>query len=91
MRKHVTIHPEYANMTDWTGFETSDIVYEDTNSVLTNFLVLGNYLDRDKWSGKNPKYFIEVKATQQSFDAPFYMTKAQYSRVSTRNQHPSKA
>lgn len=81
MRKHVTIHPEYANMTDWKGSEISDIIYEDTNGVLTNFLVLGNYLDRDKWSGKNPKYLIEVKATQQSLDAPFYMTKAQYSRM----------
>lgn len=88
MRKYVTVHPDYADMTDWTGPETSDIVYEDTNGVLTNFLILGNYLDRDNWSKKKPKYFIEVKTTPKSSDAPFYVSKAQYSRVSIGDYRP---
>lgn len=88
MRRYVTAHSDYADMKPWTGRETSDITYKDVGGVLTDLLILGGYLDRDTFSGKTPTYFIEVKATQLSSDAQFYMSKAQYSRVSATKLHP---
>lgn len=84
MRKYVTTHPEYADMEPWIGQETSDIVYLDHDSILTNILIDKDYLTRDVWGGKRPEYFIEVKTTTMSYDTPFYMTKAQYQRVSPK-------
>ncbi|KAK7736974.1 hypothetical protein SLS53_006729 [Cytospora paraplurivora] len=81
MRKYARVHPEYANMDPWTGRETSDITYSDENGALTKSLILGDYLDRETWSGRHPKYFIEVKTTQSSCETPFFMSKAQYQRV----------
>lgn len=70
-------------MSPWTGRETSDITYMDTQGVLTELLISTHYLDRDRWEGRTPKYFIEVKTTTSSCDAPFYMSNAQYQRVSS--------
>lgn len=83
MRRYVTVHPDYATMEPWTGRETSDITYTDTGGVLTDLLIRNHYLDRDRWAGQTPKYFIEVKTTTSSCDAPFYISNAQYQRVST--------
>lgn len=69
-------------MEPWEGRETSDITYNDSNGVLTELLIRNHYLDRDRWAGRTPKYFIEVKTTTSSCDAPFYMSNAQYQRVS---------
>lgn len=85
MRRFVSTHPKYADMAPWTGRETSDITYMDTNGILTELLINEDYLDQDTWLGKRPNYFIEVKATLQSCETPFYMSKAQYQRVSPRN------
>lgn len=82
MRHYVTAHPDYAGMTPWTGRETSDITYTDTQGVLTELLIRNHYLDGDRWTGRAPKYFIEVKTTTSFCDAPFYMSNAQYQRVS---------
>ncbi|ROW15001.1 hypothetical protein VPNG_03422 [Cytospora leucostoma] len=81
MRRYARVHPKYANMDPWTGRETSDITYSDDNGALTEALILGDYLDRETWSGRKPKYFIEVKATQSSCETPFFMSKAQYQRM----------
>lgn len=81
MRRYVTVHPDYATMDPWTGRETSDITYTDTGGVLTDVLIRNHYLKRRRWAGKTPKYFIEVKTTTSSCDAPFYMSNAQYQRV----------
>ncbi|KAG6355673.1 hypothetical protein INS49_003636 [Diaporthe citri] len=81
MRRYVTVHPDYANMSPWTGRETSDITYMDTQGVLTDLLIRNHYLDGDRWTGRTPKYFIEVKTTTSTCDAPFYMSNAQYQRI----------
>lgn len=83
MRRYVTVHSDYATMEPWEGRETSDITYTDTDGVLTELLIRKHYLDRDRWAEGTPKYFIEVKTTTSSCDAPFYMSNAQYQRVST--------
>ncbi|KAL7624644.1 hypothetical protein AAE478_006214 [Parahypoxylon ruwenzoriense] len=81
IRKYVTAHPEYADMEPWRGQETSDITYCDYDSTLTDVLIDKDYLARDVWGGKRPNYFIEVKTTTMSCDAPFFMSKAQYRRM----------
>ncbi|KAI0550058.1 hypothetical protein F4679DRAFT_544790 [Xylaria curta] len=81
MRKYVIPHPEYADMEEWRGRETSDIVYWDAQSTLTGQLIGNGFLARDSWEGKRPQYYIEVKYTTGSCDTPFYMSKAQYQRV----------
>ncbi|KAI1125093.1 hypothetical protein F5Y10DRAFT_284521 [Nemania abortiva] len=81
MRKYVIIHPEYADMDEWNGRETSDITYWDVQSKLTTELIEKGYLARDTWGGKHPNYFIEVKTTTGSCETPFYISKAQYQRI----------
>ncbi|KAI3332562.1 hypothetical protein F4824DRAFT_475026 [Ustulina deusta] len=82
MRKYVIIHPEYTDMDEWRGRETSDITYCDVQSKLTTELIEKGYLARNTWEGKHPNYFIEVKTTTGSCETPFYISKAQYQRVS---------
>ncbi len=82
MRKYVIIHPEYTDMDEWRGRETSDITYCDVQSKLTAELIEKGYLARNTWEGKHPNYFIEVKTTTGSCETPFYISKAQYQRVS---------
>lgn len=82
MRKYVTVHPEYTDMDEWRGRETSDIEYWDVQRKLTTELIEKSYLDRDTWEGKQPSYFIEVKTTTGPCETPFYISKAQYQRVS---------
>ncbi|KAI1297487.1 hypothetical protein F5Y03DRAFT_386916 [Xylaria venustula] len=68
MRKHVIIHPDYADMDEWSGWETSDITYCDVQSKLTTELIEKGYLARDTWQGKHPSYSIEVKTTTASYN-----------------------
>jgi hypothetical protein len=88
MRKYVIIHPEYADMDEWSGRETSDITYRDVQSKLTTELIEKGYLARNVWEGKQPKYLIEVKTTTGSCETPFYISKAQYQRVSFNKSLP---
>ncbi|KAI1188940.1 hypothetical protein F5B17DRAFT_450976 [Nemania serpens] len=81
MRKYVTVHPEYTDMDEWRGRETSDIEYWDVQRKLTTELIEKSYLDRDTWEGKQPSYFIEVKTTTGPCETPFYISKAQYQRI----------
>ena len=69
-------------MEEWHGRETSDITYWDVQSALTCELIEKGFLARNVWEGKRPNYFIEVKTTTSACDTPFYMSKAQYQRVS---------
>ncbi|RSL86654.1 hypothetical protein CEP52_015760 [Fusarium oligoseptatum] len=81
MRKFITVHPEYSDMSPWTGRETADIVYFDRKRALTTHLVDKGYLDRTAWLTKKPLYMIEVKATTGHSRTPFYMSKRQYQRM----------
>lgn len=82
MRKYVKLHPDYASMESWRGSETSDIRYVDSEGVLTDLFIEKGYLLVDMWADRRPDYYIEVKATTSACDTPFYMSKAQYRRVS---------
>lgn len=69
-------------MQPWSGRETSDITYSDHEGVLTDFFVDKGYLERDLWADERPQYFVEVKTTTMSCETPFFMSNAQYCRVS---------
>ncbi|KAI1327062.1 hypothetical protein F5Y16DRAFT_421235 [Xylariaceae sp. FL0255] len=91
IRKYVTVHPEYTDMEDWRGRETSDITYWDVQGALTKELIEKRYLAQNIWEGKRPNYFIEVKTTTGSCDTPFYMRKAQYQRMQGNTNWPDNA
>ncbi|KAK3941989.1 hypothetical protein QBC46DRAFT_257257 [Diplogelasinospora grovesii] len=81
IRRYVTIHPDYADMDAWSGRETADITYEDTEGDFTAMLVDRGYLDQDEWQDARPRYYIEVKTTTGPCGTPFYMSKYQYQRM----------
>jgi hypothetical protein len=66
--------------------EPADIVYADPEGAFAKFLKTQDCIGVEDWLEKPPnpkrKYFIEVKTTTRSCDMPFYMSKAQHSRVS---------
>ncbi|OJJ33410.1 hypothetical protein ASPWEDRAFT_185791 [Aspergillus wentii DTO 134E9] len=91
IRKYVRLHDEYTNMGSWNGRETLDITYTDHEGVLTSLLIEKNYLCPDAWTGRRPRYYLEVKSTTSSWDAPFYMSKNQYERMQTLSRGDSGA
>jgi hypothetical protein len=82
MRHHVSVHPDYSDLMEWTGREKADIMYTDSSGTLTNALIEHGYLDVHTWNGRRPIYNIEVKTTPGSCEHPFFMGKNQYERVS---------
>jgi hypothetical protein len=81
IRKYVTIHHDYTTLDSWSGVETADITYYDSESILTNFLVDKGYLNGSEWSGKRPRYFLEVKSTTGPCENAFFMSGSQYELV----------
>jgi hypothetical protein len=81
IRFFVSVHPRYVDLTSWTGSETADIVYSDTLSEFTAWLIDRGYFENDVWSGATPTYYIEVKTTTGNCDEAFYMSDSQYRRV----------
>jgi hypothetical protein len=73
-------HPEYADMGSFSGRETSDIVYNDTSGMFTDFLINAGYL-AGSWQGKTPNYLIEAKSTMDECETPFFASDGQYNRV----------
>jgi hypothetical protein len=69
----------------WTGRETADITYHDSDGILTKLLVDKGYLDTSPWLGRPPRYYLEVKSTTGDCDNAFYMSKYQYERVTCNN------
>jgi len=78
IRGRVNDHPSYQGLQNWPGKETSDIVYNDTDGVLTNLLIAHGYLSSSVWYGKRPKYYIEVKATTGIWSTRFFVTQNQF-------------
>lgn len=80
-------HPDYADLSRWSGRETSDIVYDDVSGTFTNLLIKKGYLPEKvylpeyHWENKTPRYFIEVKSTTGQCATPFFMSSGQYERV----------
>jgi hypothetical protein len=81
IRKYVTAHHEYSDMDPWNGKETTDIIYDDRDGVLTSLFIDKEYLSSEVWAERRPKYFIEVKSTTRSCETPFFMSKNQYQTV----------
>lgn len=82
IRHYVSVHPEYSDIRAWVGNETSDIVYDDNDGEFTRLLIDRGYLNANSWTTARPRYFIEVKATTSGCGTRFFMSKAQYRRVS---------
>jgi hypothetical protein len=68
-------------LTRWIGTESSDIIYEDQESALTQLLIDSGYLRDEIWNGQCPKYHIEVKATTGFADAPFFVSQNQFNMM----------
>ncbi len=67
-------------MPSWVGTEGADLEYEDEEGILTDALVEKRYLT-DEYSGRRPRYYLEVKTTPGHLDSPFFMSGAQYQKV----------
>ncbi|KAL2690097.1 hypothetical protein Neosp_004165 [[Neocosmospora] mangrovei] len=78
IRRYVSAHPDYANISHWNHRETSDFEYDDSEGALTVLMIDNGYLERDVWENKKPRYYLEVKTTTGPCEAPFYMSKSQY-------------
>lgn len=81
IRHHAAAHHDFADLTSWTGRETSDIVYDDDCGDLTELLVAKGHLSQ-AWKHKTPRYYIEVKSTLDRCETPFYVSHGQAERVS---------
>ena len=83
-------HREYGNVERWTGRETSDLVYDDVDCKLLSDLgrlSIGDQVEDQvpEWlhdSTEPLEWFFEVKTTIEQCSRPFFMSQAQYSRVS---------
>ncbi|KAK6863513.1 hypothetical protein PG995_000041 [Apiospora arundinis] len=78
IRHYAASHPEYSDIRRFTGPETSDITYDDTDGVLTNLLVAKGYMPAHISARERIGYSIEVKTTTDACEAPFYMSNSQY-------------
>ncbi|KAF9767546.1 hypothetical protein IL306_015275 [Fusarium sp. DS 682] len=85
IRTYAKIHPDYADLSHWPNRETADIVYSDTEGILTEILAAADILDGE-WATTKPKYYIEVKTTTGPCGTPFYMSGNQY-RLMGRIHH----
>ena len=76
------MHADYVNLVNWGEMETSDIVYDDKEGVLTSILINRGYLADAPWRDRRPKYYIEVKTTTDACATPLFVSWGQYDRVS---------
>ncbi|KAJ5809606.1 uncharacterized protein N7503_001824 [Penicillium pulvis] len=81
IRKNVIVHPDYQNLAPWNGSETADIVYYDSDSVLTSILINEGHLPGSPRNNITPTYYIEVKTTTSECETPFFMSNSQYVRM----------
>jgi hypothetical protein len=67
-------HPKHYHIGTWgNGLETSDLVYDDMEGVLTTLLLQQGYLEPD-YQVARPRYYIETKATMSSGTAQFHIS-----------------
>ncbi|KAF7631517.1 hypothetical protein AFLA_012373 [Aspergillus flavus NRRL3357] len=91
IRKYVRLHEDYTDLEPWGGRETADLVYTDSEGTLTSFLVAKDYLSSERWAGKRPRFYLEVKSTTSTCETPFYMSKYQYERMQTFSEDESES
>lgn len=83
IRKYVSqTHSNYEHLPELRETEDADIIYHDYSGALTKLLIQKEYLDATIWATQAPKYLIEVKATANHCNAPFYVSIYQEPRVS---------
>lgn len=75
------MHPDYADLAVWSGRESADIVYNDVDAALTQWLVAAGLLQGEDWQTARPTYFIEVKSTLGECEREFYMSQNQVDMV----------
>ncbi|KAF7906551.1 hypothetical protein EAF00_000830 [Botryotinia globosa] len=89
IRHRVIIHNEYKDMPRWSGSETSDIVYEDHDKMLTLLLITNNYFNIEELArlrfARSPTYYIEVKTTPGPLDNAFLDHSITHSIVAKAN------
>ncbi|TGO13902.1 hypothetical protein BTUL_0061g00190 [Botrytis tulipae] len=92
IRHRVTIHNEYKYMPRWSGSETSDIVYEDHDKMLTSLLITNNYFNIEELArlrfASSPTYYVEVKTTPGPLDNAFYCSQGQFDRMESMKLQP---
>ncbi|TGO31378.1 hypothetical protein BPAE_0001g02500 [Botrytis paeoniae] len=85
IRHRVAVHDDYKDMPRWSGSETSDIVYEDHDKILTSLLITNNYFHIEELArlrfASSPTYYIEVKTTPGPLDNAFYCSQGQFDRM----------
>ncbi|KAK3315550.1 hypothetical protein B0H66DRAFT_628718 [Apodospora peruviana] len=81
IRRHVSVHPDYADLTPWRGTETVDLEYKDINGMFTTLLISKGHLIAAKWQGKKPAYYLEVKSTPSACSTSFFMSGTQYKKM----------
>ncbi|KAF5878202.1 uncharacterized protein Bfra_000367 [Botrytis fragariae] len=85
IRHRVTVHDDYKDMPRWCGSETSDIVYEDREKMLTSLLITNNYFHIEELArlrfASSPTYYIEVTTTPGPLDNAFYCSQGQFDRM----------
>ncbi|KAE9369948.1 hypothetical protein N431DRAFT_381328 [Stipitochalara longipes BDJ] len=88
IRGYARVLPEYAGLRAWPEDETSDIVYDDINGVLTRLMISLGYLNADHWAGKTPKYNIEVKCTMGDCAMPCFVGQKQVNLMESSTNGP---
>ncbi|KAF2137387.1 uncharacterized protein K452DRAFT_110481 [Aplosporella prunicola CBS 121167] len=81
IRKEVRASQKHCNLQPWIGSETSDIVYKDNDGMLKDILCCCGYSHLKHTLADDATYYFEVKTTTGSFDAPFYVSNAQFKRM----------
>ncbi|RYP16371.1 hypothetical protein DL765_005151 [Monosporascus sp. GIB2] len=88
-RQYVNVHPDYKDLPSFQGKETSDVVYHDASGALTTLLIQKSYLPGNRWTGKTPRYYIEVKSTTDLCATPFFISGNQYALMQRATNGPS--
>ncbi|XP_014551211.1 hypothetical protein COCVIDRAFT_42474 [Bipolaris victoriae FI3] len=88
IRSELSRSTHFANIANWTGRETADIVYKDESGQLTQYLRehcegdFPNQIREDRNFQTHPiEYFLEVKTTTGDCKTRFYMSSGQYKRM----------
>lgn len=88
IRGELSRYPKYAGLKDWEGRETADIVYQDCDGMLTEWLSIlctGDFPDsviEQEYAEQPIEYYFEVKTTTDACETRFFLSAGQYKRVS---------
>ncbi|ORY18241.1 hypothetical protein BCR34DRAFT_596464 [Clohesyomyces aquaticus] len=88
IRGEVSVHPRYADLQEWRGRETADLVYTDRSGHLTQHLRTnciggfpGQIPEIHNFATHPIEYYLEVKTTTSACGTRFYLSNSQYKRM----------